>query len=133
MSLKAQVIALVVLFIVIVTSIISAYVYINSLNNEINKMSVTIANQANDIDSLKCNIDSLNKEIESLGNVISVTDDYISNINQVKDEDSSVKQAIYEQVISNEKVKDWFNGSLPDDILSIINSDAALGMCEDSN
>lgn len=133
MSLKAKLIIAAIIFVVIVTSVISVYVYINSLNKTINEMSVTITNQANEIESLKCNIESLNKEIESLDNVIAVTDDYISSINQIKDEDTSVKQAIYEQVISNEEVKDWFSETLPDDLLAIINSDANLGVCENSN
>lgn len=133
MSLKAQLIALAIIVVVIVTSIICVYVYINSLNNTIAEMSVTITDQKNEIDTLKCNIDSLNKEIESLDSVITVTDDYITSIKQINDEDASVKQAIYEQVISNEEVKDWFSESLPDDLLSIINSDADLGVCEDNN
>lgn len=131
MSLKAQIIALLIVLVIIVTSVICVYVYIGHLNSTIAEMSTTIANQANEIDSLKCSIDSLNKEIESLDNVIAVTDDYITSINQIKDEDSSIKQEIYEQVINNEEVKDWFSETLPDDLLSIINSDAYIGLCED--
>ena len=133
MSLKVKIILAVITSMVIVASVVSIYVYISKLNNTVNEMSVTIANQANEIDSLKSNIESLNKEIESLDSVISVTNDYISSIKQINDDDISVKQAIYEQVISNEEVKDWFNENLPDDILAIINSDASVGVCEDGN
>ena len=133
MSLKVKIILAAIAFVVIVASVISIYVYISKLNNTVNEMSVTITNQANEIDLLKSNIESLNKEIESLDSVISVTNDYISSIKQINDEDISVKQAIYEQVISNEEVKDWFNENLPDDILVIINNDADIGMCEDGN
>lgn len=133
MSLKAKLIIAAIIFVVIVTSVISVYVYISSLNKTINEMSVTITSQANEIESLKCNIESINKEIESLDNVIAVTDDYISSINQIKDEDTSVKQTIYKQVISNEEVKNWFNELLPNDVLTTVNSDAALGVCENSN
>ena len=133
MSLKSKIIITAIVFVAVVTSVVSIYVYISRLNNSINKMSVTITNQANEIDSLKYNIESLSKEVESLDSVISVTNDYISSIKQINDEDASVKQAIYEQVISNEEVKDWFNENLPDDILAIINSDAALRVCENSN
>lgn len=133
MSLKVKIILAAIAFIVIVASVISIYVYISKLNNTVNEMSVTITNQTNEIDLLKSNIESLNKEIESLDSVISVTNDYISSIKQINDEDISVKQAIYEQVISNEEVKDWFNENLPDDILVIINNDADIGMCEDGN
>lgn len=133
MSLKVKIILAAIAFVVIVASVISIYVYISKLNDTVNEMSVTITNQANEIDLLKSNIESLNKEIESLGSVISVTNDYISSIKQINDEDISVKQAIYEQVISNEEVKDWFNENLPDDILVIINNDADIGMCEDGN
>lgn len=133
MSLKVKIILAAIAFIVIVASVISIYVYISKLNDTVNEMSVTITNQSNEIDLLKSNIESLNKEIESLDSVISVTNDYISSIKQINDEDISVKQAIYEQVISNEEVKDWFNENLPDDILVIINNDADIGMCEDGN
>lgn len=133
MSLKVKIILAAIAFVVIVASVISIYVYISKLNDTVNEMSVTITNQSNEIDLLKSNIESLNKEIESLDSVISVTNDYISSIKQINDEDISVKQAIYEQVISNEEVKDWFNENLPDDILVIINNDADIGMCEDGN
>jgi peptidoglycan hydrolase CwlO-like protein len=133
MSLKVKIILAAIAFVVIVASVISIYVYISKLNDTVNEMSVTITNQANDIGLLKSNIESLNKEIESLDSVISVTNDYISSIKQINDDDMSIKQAIYEQVISNEEVKDWFSENLPDDILAIINSDADIGVCEDSN
>lgn len=133
MSLKVKIILAAIAFVVIGASVVSIYVYISKLNDTVNKMSVTITNQANEIDSLKSNIESLNKEIESLDSVISVTNDYISSIKQINDDDMSVKQAIYEQVISNEEVKDWFNENLPDDILVVINSDANIGVCEDGN
>lgn len=133
MSLKVKIILAVITLVVIVASVISMYVYISKLNNTVNEMSVTITNQSNEIDLLKSNIESLNKEIDSLDSVISVTNDYISSIKQINDEDMSIKQAIYEQVISNEEVKDWFNENLPDDILVVINNDADIGVCEDSN
>ena len=133
MSLKAKLIIAAIVFVVIVTSVISVYVYIYNLNKTINEMSVTITKQKNEIDTLKCSIDSLNKEIESHNKVLAVTDDYITGIKQTNDKDVSVKQAIYERVISNEEVKDWFSESLPDDLLSIISSDADLGVCKDSN
>lgn len=133
MSLKVKIILAAIAFVVIVTSVISIYIYISKLNDTVNEMNVTITNQANKIDLLKSNIESLNKEIESLDSVISVTNDYISSIKQINDEDISVKRSIYEQVISNEEVKDWFNENLPDDILVIINNDADIGMCEDGN
>jgi peptidoglycan hydrolase CwlO-like protein len=133
MSLKVKIILAAIAFVVIVASVISIYVYISKLNDTVNEMSVTITNQANEIDLLKSNIESLNKEIESLDSVISVTNDYISSIKQINDDDMSIKQAIYERVISNEEVKDWFSENLPDDILAIINGDADIGVCEDSN
>ena len=59
MSLKAKLIIAAIVFVVIVTSVISVYVYIYNLNKTINEMSVTITNQKNEIDTLKCSIDSL--------------------------------------------------------------------------
>ena len=133
MSFKIKIITSVVATIAIVASIVSIYMYISHLNNTVNKMSVTIAHQLNDINYLKSNVDSLNKKISSLSSVIAITDDYIKSTNQAKKNEASVKQVIYEQVISNEEVKSWFNELLPSDVLTTVNSDAALGLCENSN
>lgn len=133
MSFKIKIITSVIAIVAIVASIVSIYMYINHLNNTVNEMSITIANQLNEINSLKSNVDSLNKKISSLSSVIAITDDYIKSINQTKKNEASVKQAIYEQVISNEEVKSWFNELLPNDVLTTVNSDAALGVCENSN
>lgn len=133
MSFKIKIITSVVAIVAIVASIVSIYMYINHLNNTVNEMSVTIANQLNEINSLKSNVDSLNKKVSSLSSVIAITDDYIKSTNQAKKNEASVKQAIYEQVISNEEVKSWFNELLPNDVLTTVNSDAALGVCENSN
>lgn len=133
MSFRIKIITLVVAIVAVVASIVSIYMYINHLNNTVNDMSVTMAHQLNEINSLKSNVDSLNKKISSLSSVIAITDDYIKNISQTKKNEDSVKQAIYEQVISNEEVKSWFNELLPNDVLTTVNSDAALGVCENSN
>lgn len=133
MSFKIKIITSVIIIVAIVASIISIYMYINHLNNTVNDMSVTIEHQLNEINSLKSSVDSLNKKVSSLSSVIAITDDYIKSANQTKKNEASVKQAIYEQVISNEEVKSWFNELLPNDVLTTVNSDAALGVCENNN
>lgn len=133
MSFKIKIITSIVAIVAVVASIVSIYMYINHLNNTVNEMSVTIAHQLDEINSLKSNVDSLNKKISSLSSVIAITDDYIKSTNQAKKNEASVKQTIYEQVISNEEVKNWFNELLPNDVLTTVNNDAALGVCENSN
>ena len=133
MSFKIKIITSIVAIVAVVASIVSIYIYISHLNNTVNEMSVTIAHQLDEINSLKSNVDSLNKKISSLSSVIAITDDYIKSTNQAKKNEASVKQVIYEQVISNEEVKSWFNELLPSDVLTTVNSDAALGVCENSN
>ena len=133
MSFKIKIITSIVAIVAVVASIVSVYIYISHLNNTVNEMSVTIAHQLDEINSLKSNVDSLNKKISSLSSVIAITDDYIKSTNQAKKNEASVKQTIYEQVISNEEVNSWFNELLPSDVLTTVNSDAALGVCENSN
>lgn len=133
MSLRVKVILLAIIAVPTIASVIGVYIYINNLNKTVSDLNVIIAEQKNEIDMLKCNIDTLNNEVKSLGRVVDVTDDYITSIKQINNEDASVKQAIYEQVISNEEVKDWFSESLPDDLLFILNNDANFWVCEDSD
>lgn len=133
MSLRIKVILLAIIAVSTIASVISIYVYINNLNKTVSDLNVIVAEQKNEISTLKCNIDTLNNEIKSLGKVVDVTDNYITSINRINDENASVKQAIYEQVISNEEIKDWFSESLPDDLLFILNNDADLWVCEDGD
>ena len=133
MSTKVKVIILAVTALIIIISAVCIFVYINHLNNKISDLSVTIENQSNEISRLQCNIDSLESEVNTLHETIDITNNYISNIEKVKSDEDVVKQAIYEEVISDEETKDWFNEKLPAGIINIINDAANDGMCKDSN
>jgi peptidoglycan hydrolase CwlO-like protein len=132
MSTNVKIIISVTIVLIAIVGTICIFVYINHLNNKISDLSVTIKNQSNEISRLQCNIDSLESEVSTLHETIDITNNYISNIEKVKSDEDAVKQAIYEEVISDEETKDWFNEKLPAGIINIINDANNDGMCKDS-
>lgn len=129
MSTKIKFIIIAIISLIIVVSIICLFIYINNLNNKISELETTTIEQAYTIDVLQNNINSLNINLNTYNETLNTVSDYINNIEQFKSNDSDIKQAIYEEVISNPDSMDWFNEKLPDNIISIISDRAATGMC----
>lgn len=125
-----------VVALVIVTSVVCVYIYIDRLNDKITDLNVTISNQKNEIDGLNSHIETLNnnidvlqKNVQSFREAMTVTSDYVNTVEQAHTDEEIVKQQIYEEVLVNDEARDWFNEKLPDDLLSIINQRAATGVC----
>lgn len=109
------------------------YIYIDSLNDKISDLKVELVDKDNTINSLTRNIELLNTQVESLSNTITITDDYIGEIAEIRSEEDIIKNAIYEEVLNDEtdEIKNWLNERLPDRITTIIN-DGNKRMCKDS-
>ena len=129
MSTKIKIIITVIISLIIVVSVICLFVYINHLNNKISELETTTIEQAHIIEVLQNNINTLNTNLNTYHETLNTVSDYIESIEQFKSNDSVVKQAIYEEVLSNPESMDWFNEKLPDAIISTINDRAADGMC----
>lgn len=129
MSTKIKIIITAIISLIIVVSVICLFVYINYLNNKISELEITTIEQAHTIEVLQNNINTLNINLNTYHETLNTVSDYIESIEQFKSNDSAVKQAIYEEVLSNPESMDWFNEKLPDNIISIINDRAADGMC----
>lgn len=129
MSTKIKIIITVIVSLIIVVSVICLFVYVNHLNNKISELETTTIEQAYTIEVLQNNINTLNTNLNTYHEMLNTVNDYIENIEQFKSNDSAVKQAIYEEVLSNPESMDWFNEKLPENIASIINDRAADGMC----
>lgn len=130
MSTNVKIIISVAIVLIAIVGTICIFVYINHLNNKISDLSVTIENQSNEISRLQCNIDSLESEVSTLHETIDITNNYISNIEKVKSDEDAVKQAIYEEVISDEETKDWFNEKLPDNLKQTLLKNSNNLLCE---
>lgn len=129
MSTKIKIIITAIISLIIIVSVICLFVYINHLNNKISELETTTIEQAHTIEILQNNINTLDINLNTYHETLNTVSDYIENIKQFKSSDSAVKQAIYEEVISNPDSMDWFNEKLPDNLTSIINDRAANGMC----
>jgi uncharacterized coiled-coil protein SlyX len=129
MSTKIKIIITVIISLIIVVSVICLFVYINHLNNKISELEITTIEQTHTIEILQNNVDTLNTNLVTYHETLNTVSDYIESIEQFKSNDSAVKQAIYEEVLSNPESMDWFNEKLPDNIISTINDRAADGMC----
>lgn len=129
MSDKIKLIIAAVVSLVIIVSIAGLFIYINSLNNKISELEANSVEQMHTIETLQSDIDSLNTNITVYHETLNTISDYIENLEKLKLNDSAVKQAIYEEVISNPESMEWFNEKIPDNLISIINDRAANGMC----
>ena len=129
MSDKIKLIIAAVVSLVIIVSIAGLFIYINSLNNKISELEANSVEQMHTIETLQSDIDSLNTNITVYHETLNTISDYIENLEKLKLNDSAVKQAIYEEVISNPETMEWFNEKIPDNLISIINDRAANGMC----
>ena len=131
MTLKIKLIIAAIIVLVTVVTVISVFVYINHLNKKITDLSVTIEEQENEIYSLTCQIDSLEKNIESFRETINITNDYISNLERIHDEETATKQEVFQAVVSDPVAKEWFDEEIPASLLSALTDDD--GMCENNN
>lgn len=120
MSYKVKLILTIIAAIIIITSIISVFVYINNLNKDIKDLNVLVNEQSNEIQSLYCQIDSLEKNVKSMHKTISITNDFISGLETIHNNESAIKDEIYQEVINNEESQNWFNQEISDGILSIL-------------
>lgn len=129
---KVKLVAVIVSALIIVVSVICLFVYINKLNNKIADLNVTVSEQESQIDQLNCNIQSLEKNLKSVYATMNITNEYIDSLKQIHDNETTAKQEIYNEIITNEESKDWYNTPIPDGILSIMSDDSDI-MCENSN
>lgn len=129
MSTKVKIIIAVIVVLIIVASVTGLFIYINHLNNKITDLETTINEQSHIIETLQNEVGSLNTNLIVYHETLSTISDYIENVEKLKSNDSAIKQAIYEEVISNPESMEWFNEKLPNNISAIINDRAADGMC----
>lgn len=120
MSLKVKIIFIAIIVIAIITSIISTFIYIDRLNDDIKDLSVTITSQKNEISSLHCQIDSLEKDIESMHETINITNNYINNLELIHENEDSIKQDIYQEVLNDEETHEWYDTEIPENLLNIL-------------
>ena len=129
MSTKVKIIIIAAAALFIIAFVTSFFIYVNYLNNKVTELETVTVEQNNTIEALQNNIDSLKNNLESYHETINVINSYIENVEKLKSDESAIKQAVYEEVISNPDSLEWFNEKLPDNIASIINDRAADGMC----
>lgn len=127
---KVKFVVIAVIALVIIVSVVCLYVYIDNLNDQVSDLNATVENQKSEIDLLNRNIDHLQKNVESLHSSLEITSDYIKSIKQIHSDESIVKQAIYDEVVSDPETNDWYNESLPESITSII-KDYNDKLCQD--
>ncbi len=120
MTLKIKIILAAIAVLIIVTTIICFFVYVNSLNNKISDLNVTITEQNNQIAALNCQVESLEKNVESFRETINITNDYIENIEKTRQEEMGIKQEVYETIVKDPVAKDWYNTELPNSLLDIL-------------
>ena len=131
MTLKIKLIISAAVVFAVIATIIGTFIYINSLNNKITDLNVTLTEQQNEIQALNCQIDSLEKNVESFREAINITNDYIENLEKVRQEEMSVKQEIYETIVEDPVAKEWYDEPLPDSILELLRGSPSNLTCGD--
>ena len=131
MTSKIKLIVCAIIALAVIISIISVFVYISHLNNEINDLNVTMAEQRDEIQALNCQIDSLEKNVESFRETINITNDYIENIEKIRQEETATKQEVYETIVKDQDAKDWYNEHLPNSLVGIIMNKTNDLVCSD--
>lgn len=131
MTSKIKLIVCAIIALAVIISIISAFVYISHLNNEINDLNVTMAEQRNEIKALNCQIDSLEKNVESFRETINITNDYIENIEKIRQEETTTKQEVYDTIVKDQDAKDWYDEPLPNSLVDIIMNETSNLVCSD--
>ena len=128
---KVKLIVCAVISLAVIVSIISVFVYISHLNSKINDLNVTMVEQRNEIKALNCQIDSLEKSVESFRETINITNDYIENIEKIRQEETTTKQEVYETIVKDKVAKDWYDEPLPNSLVDVIVNETSNLVCSD--
>ena len=131
MTSKIKLIVCAIISLAVIISIISVFVYINNLNSKITDLNVTLADQRNEIQALNCKIESIEKNVESFRETISITNNYIENIEKVHREEISTKKEVYETIVEDPAAKDWYDEPLPNSLVDIIMNKTSDLVCSD--
>ena len=131
MTSKIKLIICAIIALAVIAAIISVFVYINNLNNKVTDLNATLADQRNEIQALNCKIESIEKNVESFRETISITNNYIENIEKVHREEITTKQEVYETIVKDPAAKDWYNESLPNSLVGIIMNETSGLVCSD--
>lgn len=128
---KIKLIICAIISLAVIASIISAFVYINNLNSKITDLNVTITEQRNEIKALNCKIESIEKNVDSFRETMSITNNYIENIEKIHREEITTKQEVYDAVVKDPAAKDWYNEPLPNSLVGIIMNETRDLVCSD--
>lgn len=131
MTSKIKLIIGAVISLAVIAAIISVFVYINNLNNKVTDLNVTLTEQRNEIQALNCQIESLEKNVESFRETISITNDYIENIEKVHQKETNTKQEVYDTIVKDQVAKDWYDERLPNSLVDIIVNETSDLVCSD--
>lgn len=131
MTSKIKLIVCAIIALAVIISIISVFVYISHLNSKINDLNATMAEQRNEIQALNCQIDSLEKNVESFRETINITNDYIENIEKIRQEETTTKQEVYETIVKDQVAKDWYDEPLPNSLVDVIVNETSNLVCSD--
>ena len=131
MTSKIKLIIGAVISLAVTAAIISVFVYINNLNNKVTDLNVTLTEQRNEIQALNCQIESLEKNVESFRETISITNDYIENIEKVHQKETTTKQEVYDTIVKDQVAKDWYDERLPNSLVDIIMNETSDLVCSD--
>lgn len=131
MSTKVKLVIAAIIILLTIASVAGILIYIDHLNDRISDLNVTVSEQQNEISSLNCQIESLENNIESFRETINITNEYISNIEKVKEDEINKKEEIYQTIINDDSAKEWYNEEIPASISNLLHSNDWL--CEDSN
>lgn len=131
MTSKIKLIVCAVISLAVIAAIISVFVYINNLNNKVTDLNVTLTEQRNEIQALNCQIESLEKNVESFRETISITNDYIENIEKVHQKETTTKQEVYDTIVKDQVAKDWYDEPLPNSLVDIIMNETSDLVCSD--
>ena len=131
MTSKIKLIICAVISLAVIAAIISVFVYINNLNNKVTDLNVTLTEQRNEIQALNCQIESLEKNVESFRETISITNDYIENIEKVHQKEITTKQEVYDTIVKDQVAKNWYDEPLPNSLVDIIMNETSDLVCSD--
>ena len=131
MTSKIKLIICAVISLAVIAAIISVFVYINNLNNKVTDLNVTLTEQRNEIQALNCQIESLEKNVESFRETISITNDYIENIEKVHQKETTTKQEVYDTIVKDQVAKNWYDERLPNSLVDIIMNETNDLVCSD--
>lgn len=118
--------------IVVVVYIVTVMGIIDNLKGEIKTLTTTVTQQDNEIRLLNNNIKTLQKNISAITETINITNDYILKTESFRKNEAVKKDKVYDAVVKNEEIRDWYQSALPADIVNIINDAAKSGMCKDN-